>query len=114
MALGLELEEEPTYWRLALSGELDFGESSRFRLSVDRVLRYRPELVIVDMSGLEYIDSSGLGILLSLSKQYAGGEGQLVLVPSEPVNTVLSVVGLNGVFTTASSMREALASRGST
>ena len=112
MELGLELEEEPTYWRLAVSGELGVGECSRFRLNVDRVLRYRPDLAIVDMSDLEYLDSSGLGILLSLSKQYSAGEGQLVLVTSEPVHRLLSVAGLNGAFTTASSLREALESHG--
>jgi len=51
-------------------------------------------------------------MMLSFSKQYTAGVGQLVFVTSEPVNRVMSVVGLTGVFTTASSLQEVLASRG--
>ena len=112
MALGLELEEEPTHWRLAVSGELDAGGCSRLRMNVDRILRYRPDLVIVDLSELEFLDSSGLGILLSLSREYSAGEGRLVLVTGGPVDTLLSHVGLDRMFTIVSSMREALEAGG--
>ena len=108
MTLELDLEEAPTHWRLAVSGELDASGCSQFRMNADRILRYRPESLIVDMSDLEYLDSSGLGILMSLSREHSAAGGHLVLIASAPVNTLLSLVRLNSLFATASTMQEAL------
>ena len=62
---------------------------------------------MVDLSGLEYLDSSGLGLLLSLSKEYGAEGGKLVLVTNETVDNILSLTRLNGIFSTADSMQQA-------
>lgn len=107
MALSMDLEQEPTYWLLKLSGDLDYGECAAFRMSIDRILKSAPPAAIVDLSGLEYLDSSGLGLLLALSKEYGAGGGKLVLVTNETVDNILSLTRLNGIFATASDMQEA-------
>jgi len=108
MTLSLNLEQEPRYWRLSLTGDLDYGECSTFRMSIDRILKSEPRAAVVDLSGLEYLDSSGLGLLLSMSKEYAAVGGRLVLVTNETVDNILSLTRLNGIFATASSTTEAL------
>ena len=107
MALSLELEQQPTYWRLSLAGDLDYGECSQFRMSIDRILKSDPKATIVDLSRLEYLDSSGLGLLLSLSKEYTAIGGRLVLVTNETVDNILSLTRLNGIFATTSTFTEA-------
>ena len=57
---------------------------------------------------MEYLDSSGLGLLLSMSKEYAVVGGRLVLVTNETVDNILSLTRLNGIFATASTLDEAL------
>lgn len=107
MPLAMELAQEPAYWLLSLTGDLDYGECSSFRMSIDRILKSRPTATIVDLSGLEYLDSSGLGLLLAMSKEYGSAGGKLVLITNETVDNILSLTRLNGIFSTASSIEEA-------
>ena len=108
MGLGIELTQEPTYWMLTLAGDLDYGECAAFRMNIDRILKNAPPATIVDLSGVEYLDSSGLGLLLSLSKDYGQSGGKLVLVTNETVDNILSLTRLNGIFSTAPQLAEAL------
>lgn len=112
MSLSIDLTQEPGHWLLRLSGDLDYGECASFRMNIDRILKNSPPATIVDLSELEYLDSSGLGLLLSLSKEYGAQGGRLVLVTNETVDNILSLTRLNGIFSTASSMDEALATLG--
>jgi len=110
LALTIDLAQQPNYWTLTLSGDLDYAECAGFRMNIDRILRSAPRATIVDLSGLEYLDSSGLGLLLSLSKEYGAQGGQLVLVTNETVDNILSLTRLNGIFATAPTIDEAVAS----
>lgn len=107
MALTIDLEQRQEYWLLKLRGDLDYGECASFRMSIDRILKSGPPATIVDLSDLEYLDSSGLGLLLSLSKEYGTQGGKLVLVTNETVDNILSLTRLNGIFSTAVDMAEA-------
>ncbi|HEY3317496.1 MAG TPA: STAS domain-containing protein [Coriobacteriia bacterium] len=107
MALQIELEQAEEQWTLALSGELDYSECAAFRMNIDRILKASPPATIVDLSHLDYLDSSGLGLLLSLSKEYGAQGGRLVLVTNETVDNILSLTRLNGIFSTAPSLDEA-------
>lgn len=109
MALSIDLSQGDTHWLLSLSGDLDYGECASFRMSIDRVLKSSPPSTVVDLSGLEYLDSSGLGLLLSLSKEYGAQGGRLVLVTNETVDNILSLTRLNGIFSTAGSVDDAMA-----
>ncbi|MDZ4063872.1 MAG: STAS domain-containing protein [Coriobacteriia bacterium] len=109
MSLTIDLAQETSYWQLTLSGDLDYGECASFRMNIDRILKSHPPSTIVDLSQLEYLDSSGLGLLLSLSKEYGAQGGRLVLVTNETVDNILSLTRLNGIFSTASSVSDAKA-----
>jgi anti-sigma B factor antagonist len=107
MALQIELDQGSDFWTLTLSGELDYSECAAFRMNIDRILKASPPSAIVDLSHLDYLDSSGLGLLLSLSKEYGAQGGRLVLVTNETVDNILSLTRLNGIFTIASSEDQA-------
>jgi anti-sigma B factor antagonist len=107
MALTMQFEESPGYLTLSLAGDLDYGECAGFRMNIDRILSTAAPATVVDLSGLEYLDSSGLGLLLSLSKEYGAEGGKLVLVTNETVDNILSLTRLNGIFSTADSMQQA-------
>jgi anti-sigma B factor antagonist len=108
MMLSINLDQTPTYWKLTLAGDLDYGECAAFRMNIDRILKSAPPAAIVDLSDVEYLDSSGLGLLLSLSKEYGQSGGKLVLITNETVDNILSLTRLNGIFATAPEMNEAL------
>lgn len=107
MTISVELEPGPEYWTLTLAGELDYGECSVLRMHVDRILQSSPRAVVVDMSGLDYLDSSGLGLLLSLSREHGAQGGRLVLVSNPTVDGILQMTRLSGIFTVAPSLAEA-------
>jgi len=107
MALNMDFEETQGFWLLRLLGDLDYGECAGFRMNIDRILSAAPPATVLDLSGLEYLDSSGLGLLLSLSKEYNAEGGKLVLVTNDTVNNILSLTRLNGIFSTADSLQQA-------
>jgi anti-anti-sigma factor len=109
VSLTTTIDVLPEAWVLAAHGELDYGECAAFRLRTDQVLRAMPATLVVDFSGVEYLDSSGLGLLLGLSREYGSGGGRLVLVTSETVDGVLEITHLGGVFSVETDVGSALA-----
>ena len=108
MPIVLNLEQRPTYWCLSVAGELGYGECSEFRLHVHHVLMARPRGAMVDLSGIEYVDSSGLGILVAMEREYAEVGGRLVIVTNATVDGLLAISRLNRVFRTAATVEEAV------
>lgn len=109
MALTADLDQSDSIWVLTLTGDLDYAECAALRINIDRVLKAAPTAAVVDLSGLDYMDSSGLGLLLSLSKEYGAQGGRLALVTNETVDNILSLTRLNGIFSTASTIEDARA-----
>ena len=108
MSLAIRIDQEPTHWKLSLSGELDYGECSALRMSIDRILISDVSTAIVDLSEVTFLDSSALGLLLSLSRECGRADRTLVLITSEQVDKMLLVSGLTQVFATAADMEQAL------
>ena len=105
----ITLDELPEAWVLTVCGELDYGESAGFRLKIDKILRAMPAAIVVDLSQVTYLDSSGLGLLLSLSRGYEAEGGRLFLVTNETVDSILEITRLAGIFTIEADARTALA-----
>ena len=79
---------------VALDGELDFATALGVELRLEEAIR-QADRVVVDLSNLDFIDSTGLRTLLE-SHAAARREGvQLELVPGpEAVQRVFEVAGL--------------------
>lgn len=108
MSVVIELEQTDEYWALTVAGELDYSECSEFRMHIDRVLRASPPALVVDLSSVEYLDSSGLGLLLSLSREYTPHGGRLVLITNSTVDSILELTRLTGIFSIAADRMQAL------
>ncbi len=109
MALSMRLEEELDRWTLVMSGDLDYSECASFRMTIDRILKHGPPATVIDLSAVDHLDSSGLGLLLSLSKEYGANGGRLVLVTNESVDSILDLTRLSTIFSCARSADEARA-----
>jgi anti-sigma B factor antagonist len=107
MSLAIQLDQDEQRWVLTLKGELDYSECASFRMTIDRILTHSPPATVVDLSELDYLDSSGLGLLLSLSKEYTVLGGRLILVTNESVDNILDLTRLSGIFSCSSSLEEA-------
>lgn len=109
MPASISIDERPDAWVLTARGELDYADCAQFRSHVEHIVSAMPVACILDLSGVDYLDSSGLGLLLSLYREYGGSGGKLLLVSSETVNGILDITRLGGYFTTAGDVESALA-----
>jgi anti-sigma B factor antagonist len=84
---------------VALAGVVDF--STRFVLR-DRLLELFDQGerdVVLDLGGVRFIDSSGLGVLVAALKRYREADGQLRLrSPTHQLHNMLDMTGLSKVF----------------
>jgi anti-sigma B factor antagonist len=65
--------------------------------------------ILLDMSGVEYMSSAGLRMLLSMYRQLSRGDGGIVLVGlSEEIKDTMSVTGFLNFFTTRDTVVEGL------
>jgi anti-sigma B factor antagonist len=85
------------------SGEIDLYTAPRLHAELAAVLADgNPARVIVDMSGVEFCDSTGMNVLLSSLRRARERGGQLELAAPRPaVRKILQVTGLDSVFTIA-------------
>ena len=64
----------------AVVGRLDLRTAPELRAQVAAALAAGPGSMIIDLSDVEFIDSSGLGVLIGLHKQAAAHGGRLTIV----------------------------------
>ncbi len=94
-----------------LMGEL--GEDSGIVDAVTNLLERRGARVLIDMSGVPFINSTGLGDLVRLTAQANVQEGRVVLAHLTPfVAGVMETTQLSRFFETCPTSEEALARLG--
>lgn len=91
------VEDTPEKVRLAVRGKVNFREvsptSDMFSEMLGESIYARP--VWLDMSGVDYIDSSGIGWLITCHKRFRQAGGRLVLHSLSPiVSNVMKVLKL--------------------
>ena len=97
---------------IELKGKVEGGPfASEFKETLLDLVNKGKKNIIVDMSDIKFINSNGIGILVSGYTTVKNGGGELKLVnSSSKVNGVLSITKLNQVFTNYTSLDEALKS----
>jgi len=84
---------------LSIRGELDALSAAELRPLVDRVVEDQRRLVTVDLSELRLIDSSGIGVLVSLYKRVRATSGEVTFtgVTAQPL-VIFKLLRLDVVF----------------
>lgn len=106
--LGMELKQDTLLVRL--QGELDLSVVDAIRKSLDDGLdKNHVRHLVVNLSCVSFIDSSGLGVILGRYKRLSQQGGRVSLVGAQPqVRRVLSLSGLLTVMKEYVSEEEAL------
>jgi anti-anti-sigma factor len=86
--------------RLALSGDLDMSATFRLEPALDRLLSSgRVGQVVLDLGGVDFVDSSGLGLLLTAyERSREAGTAMAIVGPSPEVERVFRLAGVDGVL----------------
>lgn len=83
---------------VCLGGELDMASAPELKDRLGAILGESNQLV-VDLSRVDFLDSSILGVLVSCQRRAEAGGGQIALVGLQPnVRKVFDITGLTGVF----------------
>jgi anti-sigma B factor antagonist len=80
---------------LSIIGEVDMSNATAVDAQLQAALQSAPALLVVDLSALDFIDSSGIALLLRAAEK----AGRLELRnPSATVQRVIAATGLSGVL----------------
>lgn len=93
---------------IMLSGDLDLATAPELRNALQEALTERPNLVL-DMSDLRFLDSTGIGVLVRIHKKASALGGVLAFadVPSNVVK-ILEVTCLDRIFPVYPTVEDAL------
>lgn len=91
-----------------LRGEIDLRSSPKLRAALLQVADRKPTRVIVDLAGVTYVDSSGVGTLVEFKRRLERAGGKVVLSGLQPrVRSVFEITKLDQFFMIAGSIDEA-------
>ena len=81
---------------IAFEGELDISRADEVERELEQVEAERPPLVVFDLRGLEFLDSTGLRLLLSADSRARRDGRRVVIVPGpEKVHRVFRITLLD-------------------
>jgi anti-sigma B factor antagonist len=110
MDLRLELSERDGIPVLTVYGEVDVSTAPRLRQELIEVASSGSRRAVVDLEPVEFLDSTGLGVLVSGLKRFRTLEGDLLLVCTQRrVLKVFEITGLTAVFSMHATVDEAVA-----
>ena len=96
---------------VSLSGEVDIYTAPQFKECLLGLIDTGVEKLVVDLSGVTFIDSTALGVLIGgVRRVHTAGGAMALVVTSRAVERVLSITGLDRVFTIHATREAALES----
>ena len=85
---------------VTLSGEIDHHSAKGIREEIDsNIYFYRPEKLELDLSGIAFMDSSGLGLILGrYTRRKDLGGGMTVVNANREIIKILKLAGVDGML----------------
>jgi anti-sigma B factor antagonist len=108
--LGLDVTDRNGWAVLAVTGEVDVATAPRLREQLISLVGEGRVRIVVDLEQVDFLDSTGLGVLVGALKRVRTQDGDLSLVCTEPrILKVFEITGLTKVFSMHRSVDEAVA-----
>ena len=107
----VDIRKEKGMLSVALYGEIDHHSAVIVRSEIDGMIaEHRPERLVLDLSGIDFMDSSGIGLIMGrhTRMQAVGG----LLVVREPNERIMKIFELAGLTRIVSVERESSKRRG--
>lgn len=98
---------------LELSGELDYHSSPELREKLTELIGKQAPKILVDLGGVDYMDSSGIATFVEAFQKAKRYQGRLVLAAlTTAVRGVFEIAKLDSIFELAPTVAEATKSLG--
>jgi anti-sigma B factor antagonist len=94
---------------VSLAGELDLYNAHEVRDALLECCAESPDRLVVDLSGVKFIDSTALGVLIEARTKLANRRGFLLAAPGMETKRALEISGLDRHFAVHDTLDSALA-----
>ncbi|MEB3338816.1 MAG: STAS domain-containing protein [Leptolyngbyaceae bacterium] len=108
MSLRGTREIRDNYQLFRLTGLLDAFSEPTFRKVLTKCVEEGPRHVVLDLSHIDFVDSSGLGALVQIAKKAQSAEGTLQIVTNPRVTQTVKLVRLEQFLALQTSVEVAL------
>lgn len=98
---------------IALSGRLDAAGAPATEAELSGALGLVAPRLVIDLTGIDYISSAGLRVLLVVAKKVQQANGKVVLFGlGDNVREVFEISGFDTIFSIAADLKAAIAAIG--
>jgi anti-sigma B factor antagonist len=94
---------------VVLHGELDFASGESLSPALADLVAHSPNRVVVDLTGLEFVDSREVKMLLAAARAFeADGRSMILVAPTLPVRRALEILHIDETLPIVADRDEAL------
>ncbi|HEU4976982.1 MAG TPA: STAS domain-containing protein [Baekduia sp.] len=104
-----ELALGPRAAIVGLRGQLDLAAAPAVEAALARALAQEPHVVLVDLTAVEFADSTALSLLLGAARRLGSGRALITIAPPADARLVFRVAGLEDFLGMRDSRRAAMA-----
>lgn len=91
--------DDKNLWNFELIGEVDIYTSPELKEIISNSLKEKESNIRLDCERLEYIDSTGLGVLIGILKTLKSSERDIIIAnPKSNISKLLKITGLDKIF----------------
>ncbi len=97
--ININYNELENIWLIDIAGEIDIYTAKDLKEMLNKKLDEYTESMKMDCAALEYIDSTGLGVLISILKRLKQNNKDIIIANPRPnILKLLTITGLNKIF----------------
>jgi len=86
-------------WDVSISGDVDITSSLDLKESLNSILDKKNKSIRINCENLSYIDSTGLGVLISILKRVKGSGNDIEILDAKPnISKLFKITGLDKIF----------------
>lgn len=98
-------------YAVEVQGEIDVYTSPRVKETINELIEGSHYNFVINLEGVRYIDSTGLGVLIGALKKVREHNGRIVLICTNPqIKKIFNITGLIKIFEIYKDEEEALKS----
>jgi anti-sigma B factor antagonist len=110
MDLDLDTTERDGSTLVSLRGEIDVYTAPRLRQAIVDLVEGGSKSIVVDLQAVDFLDSTGLGVLVEALKRVRSEQGDLAIVATQDkILKIFDITGLNKAFRIHRSVEDAMA-----
>ena len=99
MALIKKFNEKEDVWDIGLSGEIDIYNADELKSAINRLIGEKEKSIVFNCDELNYIDSTGLGVLAAAANRIKDYDGKVRIINLKPhIGKVFYLTGLTRIM----------------